>query len=174
MHYEHGSVRAAEHGHYIAIGLDVQTQQNYNSDSFSYPTGYDFSVTGPDGYTLGQVYADDRCIADRNTFGTPMTPSRKYRGWVLIDSPTTRGTLTFRPHFNRRWAGAAIPIPTSGKGSAPAQPPRNTSTSDEIGESDYTAMRDHIKANNGQPSSAAESQYLYACQTHVLPADQCP
>jgi hypothetical protein len=100
-----------QNGHFIAVHMDVQTSASYRPDTFTYPTGHDFSVTGPDGYTVGQVYADDLCIADREGFGTPMQPNSKYRGWILIDSPVPDGSLTFRPHFNMTWPGVTIDLP---------------------------------------------------------------
>jgi hypothetical protein len=43
-----------------------------------------------------------------------------------------------------------------------------------IAEDDYAGMRENIARNGGEPSSSAESQYLYACGTGVLPAADCP
>jgi hypothetical protein len=163
-----------KNGHFIAIRLDVQTMHTYNKQAFSYPTGYDFTVTGPDGYTEGGVYADDMCIADHDQFDGPMQPSSKYRGWVLIDSPAAQGSITFRPHFALTWPGVTVAIPTSGKASVPAEAPRNTDTAPGVGETDYATMRDRIRANGGEPTSRAESQYLFACQQGTLPADVCP
>jgi hypothetical protein len=102
---------APEKGQFIAIQMDVATSPTYNGDAFSYPTGYDFAVTGPDGYTTGGVYADDLCIADRERFTAPMQANGKYRGWILIDSPASDGSLTFRPHFARIWPGVTVDLP---------------------------------------------------------------
>ncbi len=156
-------------GHFIAVQLDVATTAQYDPTAFSYPTGYDFTVTGPDGYTSGQVYSGDLCIADREGFTTPMVASSKYRGWVLLDSPTATGTLTFRPHFApTTYAGVTIDLPASGAVSASAEPSVTESADD------YAQMRADIAAHGGQASNSAESQYLYACQQKTLPPADCP
>jgi len=158
-----------ENGHFIAVQMDVATTADYDANLFSYPTGHDFTITGPDGYTVGQTYADDLCIADRDSFGTPMVASSKYRGWILLDAPAATGTLTFRPHFApSSYAGVTIELPASGATSAPAES-EVTETSE-----DFAQWRANIEANGGEPSNSAESQYIYACEQGTLPPADCP
>lgn len=110
------------------------------------------------------------CINDRKTFGTPFSPGSKYRGWVLLDSPTGAGTLTYRPHFadQRLNPGITIAIPVNGSASASAEPAVRENTDD------YQQMKANIARHGGQPFNSAESQYLFACQQGTLPKEACP
>jgi hypothetical protein len=167
---KYGDSGKPEHGHFIAVAMDVATTPQLDPQQFNYPTGYDFTITGPDGYTEGGLEASSSCLQDRGTFGTPFAPNRKYKGWVLLDAPAATGTLTFRPHFANQTMnpGITIAIPASGNASAAAEP----SVTEDA--SDFAQMKANIAAHGGQPSNSAESQYLYACEQKTLPADQCP
>lgn len=108
-----GEIPKPTNGHFVAIAMDVGTTADH-TDELTYPTAYDFTVTGPDGYTTGDVYTSegDFCLADRERFGAAtFVPSSKYRGWLLLDSPAAEGTLTFRPHFLTASPGVTVKFP---------------------------------------------------------------
>ena len=167
---KYGGTGKPEQGHFIAVAMDIATTDRLDPMQFNYPTGFDFTATGPDGYTEGNLETEAICINDRKTFGTPLTRNSKYRGWVLLDSPTSTGKLTFRPHFADQTTnpGITIAIPASGTASASAEPSVTENTDD------FAQMKANIAAHNGQPSNSAEAQYLSACQQGTLPKEQCP
>lgn len=97
-------------GHRLAVEMIVETTTAYTDRELTYPTAYDFSLTGADGFTDANLYPDEGfCLTGRATF-SPLLPSRKYRGWVLLDTSTTNGELTFRPHFMTALSGWTIKI----------------------------------------------------------------
>lgn len=167
---KYGDSGKPDHGHFIAVAMDVTTSPQLDPQQFNFPTGYDFTITGPDGYTDGNLESSSSCIQDRGTFGTPFAPNRKYKGWVLLDAPAATGTLTFRPHFADQSTnpGITITIPASGTASASAEPSVMENADD------VAQMKANIAAHGGQPSNSAEAQYLFACQQGTLPKSECP
>ncbi len=97
-------------GTFVAVAMDVATTADYDPAAFSYPSGFDFSVIGADGYTVGQLATAETCLSDRDAF-TTLTASGKFRGWVLLDVPADSMSLTFRPHFALTYPGVSIPLP---------------------------------------------------------------
>jgi hypothetical protein len=167
---KYGGTGKPEHGHFIAVAMDVATTAQLDPQQFNYPSGSDFTITGPDGYTEGNLYSGDSCLQDQGTFGTPFVPNRKYKGWVLLDAPAGSGTLTYRSRFSDPILnpGITIAIPASGSASAAAEP----SVTEDA--DDFAQMKANIQANGGEASNGAESQYLYACEMGTLPKEQCP
>lgn len=98
-------------GHFVTIAMDIATTPEFQANRVGYPTNYDFTFTGPDGYTVNAVDAPTAyCVPQDETFNV-MTPSGKYRGALTLDLKDTRGTLAYKPHFMQSWPGVVIDIP---------------------------------------------------------------
>jgi hypothetical protein len=100
-----------EKGHFIAIDVRVSTGPGINEKAPGFSvSSQEFSVIGADGITatgLGTLAAYT-CI-DSNQSGLPQTfgAGQNYVGKVVIDSPTTTGTLLFQPSFSNN----AVEVP---------------------------------------------------------------
>lgn len=107
-------------GHYMFIGMNVQTTANYYSGgSFTYPSEHDFDVIPADGPTEGDVYpkaGGDLCLPDdKEGFGfAPFTANGKYEGWIVIETQHPAGELLFLPHFFTHTPGWKIAYPAAG------------------------------------------------------------
>lgn len=108
---KYGGSGKPERGHFIAVTMDVATTPEYTADAMSYPTAYDFTITGPDGYAETSLDASTAyCVDFDDTFNAPLTAASKYRRTVLLDAKNGTGELSFRPHFNQTWPGVTIPL----------------------------------------------------------------
>ncbi len=169
---DYGTVEPAAKGHYIAVQMTVETTAAFlPRQAFTYPSGYDFQVTGPDGLTESSVYDDTSgglCIADRETFDGPFQANAKYQRWLSLESENTSGTLLFRPHFMASslpgWevefakdAKTSPATPAQENAPAPAPPPEDNCSLDPADMDQKTKIQCGVVEKAPAPSPGAEN-----------------
>ncbi|MCD2105130.1 hypothetical protein O4214_19650 [Rhodococcus erythropolis] len=84
----------------VAVQLRVETTPTHDEQTFMRTTDRDFSEVTSSGVTKDVGIDNDTCIADRDKFMQPFTPSSKYEGWVLLDVSDPQSKLIYRPQHS--------------------------------------------------------------------------
>lgn len=84
----------------VAVQLRVETTPAHDEQTFMRTTDRDFSEVTTSGVTKDVGIDNDTCIADRDKFMQPFTPSSKYEGWVLLDVSDPQSKLIYRPQYS--------------------------------------------------------------------------
>jgi hypothetical protein len=96
--------QAPQNGHFIALDVSIKTNANLatttGSGKFSMSSS-DWKAIAPNGttfngYLSGHSYG---CLADSTQVPMSIGPGENVTGTVLLDVPTTEGTLIFKPIY---------------------------------------------------------------------------
>jgi hypothetical protein len=92
-----------QNGHFVALDIRASTTETYPADQLVFAMNpADFSLVGPDGVTISNIATAPTysCISydDPSVFPSDMfVPASQYRGTVILDIPSTTGTLIYTP-----------------------------------------------------------------------------
>lgn len=84
----------------VAVQLRVESTLAHDEQTFMRTTDRDFSEVTSSGVTKDVGIDNHTCIADRDKFMQPFTPSSKYEGWVLLDVSDPQSKLIYRPQYS--------------------------------------------------------------------------
>lgn len=94
-----GKLQKPKNGTFLVLDVTVTTGPSAASSLTKVLHPTDFSVVGPDGYTESDLLTLNAYTCYEGVVQIPiqLSPSSKYRGQIILDSPVPRGSLIYLP-----------------------------------------------------------------------------